>query len=193
MISFYDLTANFYDILTWGMEKRYRETKQSAFSSASGRVLLVGVGTGIDLSLLPAQLEVTAIDISEQMLAKAAIRSQDYQGQVRLRVADIENTDFPNNYFDTVITSCVFCSVKNPVKGLQEIKRILRSESQLIMFEHVLSQNPFLKPMLYFMNLLMPFGPDFTRDTVANVKKAGFKILSERNVYMDIIKEINAR
>lgn len=189
----YDFLAGVYDLFTWGAQKRFRTAKIRLFSSATGKTLLVGVGTGIDLPLMPPGLDITAIDVSPAMLERATRRAIKYQSSIMLAEVNIEQTEFSDNYFDTVITSCVFCSVQNPVKGLKEIRRILKPGGRLIMAEHVLSQNPLLKPMLYFMNVIFPSGPDFTRDTVANVKAAGFKVISNRNLYMDIVKAVEAQ
>lgn len=191
MSGFYDGIAIFYDLFIWGSERRYHTIKENGFAGAHGRCLLVGVGTGIDLPLLPPDLELTAIDLSPHMLARAKKRAKNYKWNIQLLEANIEKTDFPDAYFDTVITSCVFCSVGDPVKGLKEVRRVLKPGGRLIMFEHVLSKNPLLKPMLYFMSLLIP-GPEMTRDTVANVKEAGFQVVKEKNVYMDIVKRIEA-
>lgn len=193
MQSFYDFSAYIYDFLTWGEAKRYREVKRKLFAAACGRVLLVGAGTGVDLPLLPPGQELIAIDVSAPMLARAKKRESEYRGNLSLRLANIEKTDFPDHYFTAVVTSCVFCSVADPIAGLKEIKRILRPGGRLLMFEHVLSKNPLLKPCLYLMNLLIPSGPDFTRNTVANVKTAGFEVIAEQNVYMDIVKGIVAQ
>ena len=78
---------------------------------------------------------------------------------------------------------------------LQEIKRVLKPGGELVMFEHVLSKNPVyalpLKMMSYITEYLQ--GTYLDRNTVANVEKAGFKIHSHKNVYLDIVKALVAR
>jgi len=190
--NFYDIMARFYDCFVWGAEKRYGHEKSAIFSAAEGKTLLVGVGTGIDLKHMPPGLEITAIDLSSSMLKYASKRAQKYDGKIELLQCNIEKTDFPDNCFDSVVTSCVFCSVSNPIQGLKEIHRILKPGGKLIMLEHVLSRNILLKPMLYMMNVMIPFGPEFTRNTIQNVKTAGFKVSSERNLILDIVKAVEA-
>ena len=192
MAGFYDRIAGLYDVFTWGADKRYARLKRRAFSGADGRTLLVGVGTGRDLDLLPEGLDLVGIDLSTSMLARARRRAIGYKGSVVILERNIEDTGFPEHHFDTVLTSCVFCSVGDPVKGLKEIRRILKPGGRLIMFEHMLSRNPLLQPMLYSMNFMIPIGPRFTRKTLANVRAAGFNVVLDENVYMDIVKHIEA-
>jgi hypothetical protein len=69
----------------------------------------------------------------------------------------------------------------------------LKPAGQLLMFEHVRSQ---LGPLGVLMDLMTPLvsrvGPDLNRDTVGNVQKAGFQLRRVENVYLDIVKTIEA-
>ena len=106
-----------------------------------------------------------------------------------------EKTAFRENSFDTAVSVCVLCSVKDPISCLKEIKRVLKPEGKLVMFEHVLSKNPLyalaLKTMSNFTEKLE--GTYLDRHTVNNAEKAGFKILSQKNVYLDIVKALIAK
>jgi hypothetical protein len=79
------------------------------------------------------------------------------------------------------------------VQGLKEIRRVLRVEGQLLMFEHVRPGHFFLGTM---MDLITPlariFGPELNRRTGDNVRKAGFRITSEFNIYLDMVKLFEA-
>jgi len=76
---------------------------------------------------------------------------------------------------------------------LTEPYRVLKSDGQLLMFEHVRSK---IGPFGIFLDLMTPLsrrlGPDLNRDTVGNVQKAGFRLRREENVYLDIVKIIEA-
>ena len=192
-MGFYDRTAWLYDYVTWGFDRRYAESKRRTFAHCRGRTLLVGVGTGRDLSLLPGGLELTAIDLSAAMLERARRRVECYSGSVELMQADIENTPFAEGSFDTIVGSCVLCSVRHLLEALLECRRLLSRKGRLILFEHTASSNPLLQPMLHGMNLLLPGGPRFTRRTEYTVREAGFEILEIHNFYMDIVKGLLAR
>jgi len=182
-----------YGFITWGEDRRQGDAKRRLFAQARGRTLLVAVGSGNDIKFLPAGLEVTAIDISPAMLARAQVRAARYAGWMELRLLDVQDLDYPSHSFDTVITSCTFCSVPDPVRGLRELYRVLQDDGKLLMFEHVRSEVPMLGLALDALTYVSRWlGPDLNRDTVANVRCAGFRILEERNAYFDVVKAIEA-
>lgn len=189
----WDRASTTYDLLTRGQDQRHRATKQRLFAKIRGRTLLVAVGTGNDVKHLPPGSEVVAIDISPRMLAKAQIKARPHVGTITLMLMDTERLAFTDESFDTVLTVCTFCSVAHPVQGLKEIHRVLKPGGQLLMFEHVRSK---IGPFAFFLDLMTgltrKFGPDLNRDTVGNVRLAGFRLRREENVYLDIMKIIEA-
>jgi len=145
------------------------------------------------LSVGPPGHRILAIDISPAMLARAARKAAHYQGEIELQQMDVCALPFPDASFDTVVSVCTFCSVPRPIAGLRELHRVLRRDGQLLMFEHVRSK---IGPLGIFLDLMTPlsrrFGPDLNRDTVENVRAADFEIRREENVYLDIVKIIEA-
>ncbi len=128
------------------------------------------------------------------MLAKAVKKAQRLGKSVELEVMDAQDMRFPDETFDTVVTTCVFCSDPDPVKGLSEIRRVLKPGGRLFMYEHVLSKNRVLAFLMNAMNPIFSrlFGPNINRGTVENVKKAGLRVLKEKNIQYDIFKRIDA-
>ena len=190
----WDRASRTYDWVTWADERRFGPAKARLFARMKGVCLMVAAGTGRDFRFLAPGLNVTAIDISPQMIARAQKRVELYAGILKLQVMDVQALKFPDAYFDTVVTSCTFCSVPDPLRGLREIYRCLKPGGGLLMFEHVRSR---LGPIAILQDLMTPltrrFGPDMNRDTLRNVLTAGFELWREDNVYLDIIKAIEAR
>ena len=136
---------------------------------------------------------IVAIDISPKMLERAARKAAVYSGRIELHEMDVCALPYPDASFDTVATVCTFCSVPRPVAGLRELYRVLKPGGQLLMFEHVRSRIAGLGRLMDLMTLLSRrLGPELNRDTVGNVLKAGFTLEREENVYLDVVKIIEA-
>lgn len=192
-ISKWDKAAKTFDSSAKGVERRYGKYKKELFGKARGRVLLVAAGTGQDFASLPQGSSVTAIDFSMAMLDKAREKADNYKG-INLVRGDVQKLGFRDGTFDTVITSCTFCSVPNPAVGFSELYRVLKGDGLLLMFEHVRGGNPVLGLMMDVMTVVSRlFGPDLNRRTGDSLKKAGFEIVREFNVYLDIVKMFEAR
>lgn len=185
------LRARLYDVCE-GSVLRRGVAKSALFEDMRGRVLFVAVGTGVDILHFPPGLEIVAVDISREMLRRAEARRSKYAGDLQLVAADAMNLAFPDASFDTIATSCTFCSVPDPMRGLRELFRVLRPGGQLLMFEHVRSRTPIFGLTLDLMTLwTRRLGTEMNRDTVANILKAGFRITRIESVYLDIILAIH--
>ncbi|MBI2963419.1 MAG: class I SAM-dependent methyltransferase [Deltaproteobacteria bacterium] len=190
----WDRASRTYDWVTWGEVHRFGDAKTRLFARMTGRCLVVAAGTGGDFAFFPSGLEITAIDVSPAMIERARPRAERYPGKLELRIMDVRALEFADESFDTVATSCTFCSVPDPVCGLVELRRCLRRGGRLLMFEHVRSR---VGPIAVLQDVMTPlsrrFGPEMNRDTVGNVLRAGFAIVREENVYFDVVKAIEAR
>ena len=109
------------------------------------RVLEVGVGTGLCLPLYPAHCEITAIDVSEAMLQKAAARVQD-QGlsNVKLLQMDAGAMTFADDSFDLVIAAYVVTAVPDYRKLMSEMVRVSRPGGRLVLLNHFTQTSPMI-------------------------------------------------
>lgn len=109
------------------------------------RVLEVGVGTGINLSLYPADCQVTGIDFSSSMLEKARERvaRKDIR-RVRLLQMDAADLKFADDSFDIVYAPYLISVVPDPVQVAQEMRRVCRPGGRIIFLNHFLSPNAIL-------------------------------------------------
>jgi ubiquinone/menaquinone biosynthesis C-methylase UbiE len=190
----YDRVARFYDALMAFVEWFVSANRRALLRQAGTEILEIGVGTGNSFRDYPKGKLIVAVDISREMLSRAKAKITNYDGNVSLRHEDVQRLSFDDEVFDTVFSSCVFCSVADPVKGLRELHRVLRKGGRLLMVEHVRSQGRLLGS---FMDRLNPFiskyGVDnINRDTVYNLRKAGFKVEQDRNLVYDVVKAIVA-
>ncbi|MCE2391310.1 MAG: class I SAM-dependent methyltransferase [Proteobacteria bacterium] len=190
----WDSAAATFDLMGgYGPEKRWGPRKREFFSHMRGRVLFLAVGTGLDIPFFPPERDIVGIDISAGMLEKARPRAAAYGDTLELRELDVHDLDYPDHSFDQVYTSCTFCSVPDPVRGLERLRRALKPGGELRMFEHTRSR---YFPFNLMLNLMTPLsrrvGPEMNRDTVANVSRAGFERVEVRSVYLDVVKQIRA-
>jgi phosphatidylethanolamine/phosphatidyl-N-methylethanolamine N-methyltransferase len=109
------------------------------------RVLEVGVGTGINLSLYPREATVTGIDFTASMLEKARERAaRKNAAPVRLLQMDAADLKFSDDAFDIVYAPYLISVAPDPVKVAQEMRRVCRPGGRIIFLNHFLSPNPIL-------------------------------------------------
>jgi phosphatidylethanolamine/phosphatidyl-N-methylethanolamine N-methyltransferase len=117
-------------------------------------ILEIGAGTGLNFLYADAiNHNLTAIDISDGMLRRAGQKAAKAQFQIKLLQMDVQNLQFQNDIFDSVIGSFLFCSVPYPLVGLKEVKRVCKPMGKVVLLEHGLSEN---QVMAAFMNVADP-------------------------------------
>src|SRR6201981_531975 len=135
----YDRWAPIYDLVFGGVFSKGRDAAIQATNKLGGRVLEVGVGTGISLPLYAPHVRIFGTDISEAMLKKAKrrvseLRLKNIEG---LAVMDAEKLEFPDNSFDVVMAQYVVTAVPNPEVALDEFARVLRPGGELVILTRV--------------------------------------------------------
>jgi phosphatidylethanolamine/phosphatidyl-N-methylethanolamine N-methyltransferase len=141
----YDRWAPVYDFVFGGVFSKGRKAAIAATNKIGGRVLEVGVGTGINLSLYPREAHVTGIDFSGSMLEKARERAaRKDAAPVRLLQMDAADLKFADDAFDIVYAPYLISVVPDPVKVAQEMRRVCRPGGRIIFLNHFLSPNAIL-------------------------------------------------
>lgn len=192
----YDRLAPFFDLLEAPIERlRFSSWRVRLKDKIVGeQALEVGVGTGKNLPYYPPKVKVTAIDLSNRMLEQARKRASDLSLDVDFREMDVQHLAFPDRTFDTVFATFVFCSVPNPVLGLQELRRVCKTGGRLLLLEHMRPGNPILGPIFDLLNpmIVRIMGANINRRTMDNIHRAGWRITLEERVHSDIVRWIEA-
>lgn len=168
--------------MEWPIEQwLYKNWREQLWGQIKGpKALETGVGTGKNIPYYPDDFELTGIDLSSGMLKRAKrVSSKQQNDHITLREMDAQQMEFPDDTYDAVVATFVFCSVPCPVIGLQEALRVTKPGGKLYLLEHMLSKNEtvafimkrFDRPIHYLT------GVHIACETVLNVEKAGWNLL----------------
>ena len=194
----YNRISRIYELLEKPMESMAMgEWREKLIGKIEGeKVLEIGIGTGKNLIYYPENLNIIGIDFSRNMLKKAKDKIKDKKN-INLIEMDAQNMKFADNSFDTVVTTCVFCSVPDPVEGLKEIRRVCKNNGKVIMIEHMRSNNRIVGKFMDIINFipLSIWGANINRETMKNLIKAGFneRDIGYKNICSDFVKFIEIR
>ncbi|MEP9400218.1 class I SAM-dependent methyltransferase [Sphingomonas silueang] len=126
--SAYDRWAPIYDLVFGPVFRRGRRAAIDAAERVGGRILEVGVGTGISLPHYRTDSRITGIDIADQMLDKARdrVKRLNLDHVERIAIGDAEALDFADASFDVVVAQYVVSAVPHPDRALSEFLRVVR-------------------------------------------------------------------
>ncbi len=159
-------------------------------------ILEVGVGTGLSLPLYPKDVQVTGIDISHDMLAKAARKVQHHRlSNVSLHNMNALAMSFADNTFDKVIASHAITVVAEPLRALHEIIRVTKKEGEIFLLNYAGCNHPFIHHIEKFISPYRDkLGLGKHIDLHELLNKVGLSILSERRVnFLDMCKLIHCK
>ena len=147
------------------------------------------------MSFYPGDAQVTAIDLSDRMLARAAQRAKELGIDVDLRHMDVQDLEFLDAAFDAAMATFVFCSVPFPVQGLRELGRVVKPDGDIWLLEHVRINKLVIGPLMDALNpiVVRVMGPNINRRTVDNVKRADLRVLQVESLKGELVKLIHAR
>lgn len=192
----YDRIAPVYDAMQWFMERSAARWRRRLWSLVSpGRVLEVGVGTGRNMEYYRPDVRVTGIDLSGRMLERARRRAGGLGIRADLYEMNTEQLAFPDASFDVAVATFVFCSVQLPVRGLEELSRVVEPGGEIWLLEHVRVDRPFVGLVMDALNpiVVRMVGANINRRTVENVRRAGLELVSVENLQGELVKLIRAR
>ena len=131
--------APVYDLVFGALFDRGRRAAIAAAEQVGGRILEVGVGTGISLPGYSSHNRIVGIDLSEPMLRKAQRRVANLSltNVEILEVMDAEHLSFPDASFDVVVANHVISTVPNPQTALDECARMLRPGGEMILLSRI--------------------------------------------------------
>jgi len=172
--------AAIYDRMMASAERSFMKgVREEIAGGASGRVLEFGAGTGANFAYYGSGAEeLFAIEPDAYMLERARRRAGESGRTIDLRQAPAEDIPFEDASFDTVVSTLVMCSVKDPLRALSEARRVLKPSGKLRLYDHVRYDYAF---GAFWQDLIAPAwrwfgaGCNPNRDVAALVREAGFE------------------
>ncbi len=182
-ISLYErFSARIYDPVVWLGERRgMAKRRRALLAAARGRVLEIGAGTGLNVPHYPPGIDELVLtepvaSMARRLERRAAMRAGEMP---RVVVAPAERLPFPDDAFDTVVSTLVLCTVPEPDRALAEIRRVLKPGGSLLFLEHVRSdverwgrwQDRLVRPWAAFAS-----GCRCNRNTLDLVEASGMRV-----------------
>jgi ubiquinone/menaquinone biosynthesis C-methylase UbiE len=172
--------AAVYDPVSARWEQKYgAELKRKLLAAARGRVLEIGVGTGLSFPHYPEVDELFGVEPSEPMRRRALHRANELGREVTLVDAPAEQLPFEDESFDTAVSMAVLCSVHEPGRAVRELHRVLRKSGRFLFLEHV--RSPHERRARWQDRLERPWrviagGCHPNRSTLQTIEAGGFEV-----------------
>jgi ubiquinone/menaquinone biosynthesis C-methylase UbiE len=174
--------ATMYD---WQMTKTeeagLRAMRRRLLAGATGQVIEIGAGTGLNLPCYgPAVESLTVTEPLIPMMRRLEGRVRDQGASAKVLRAPAEDLPFDNDTFDVAVSTLVLCGVDDQPRAVRELRRVLRPGGRLLFLEHVRSDDPAWARLQDRMNWLnrMLVMCDCNRSTLDTIKQAGFTVTS---------------
>ena len=192
----YAKLAPYYDLLS-GLPEwlGLRRLRKRMLEKAEGRTLEIAVGTGRNLPHYPSECRPIAIDLSPAMVARARRHANHWHREVSFVIMDGDALAFPDETFDTVVSSLVLCTFPDPVGALREMRRVCRKGGRILLMEHGRSDREWLGR---WQDRRAPrharwLGCHWSRDPLQLVHEAGMNPVSARRVFLGILQLMEIR
>lgn len=158
-----------------------RQMRRELLSEARGRTIDVGSGTGANLELYPADVDLVMAEPDPHMARQLRRKLAQSARQAELVQAGAEALPFEDSSFDTAVFTLVLCTVPDPRAALEEVARVLKPGGRMLFLEHVRAESPGLarwqdrleKPWRFVGD-----GCHCNRDTVATIEASPLNLES---------------
>jgi ubiquinone/menaquinone biosynthesis C-methylase UbiE len=185
----YDVSTGLWERLVFGQHRTW------CCSRALGSTLEVAIGTGLNLAHYPADVRLTAVDLTPEMLERARGRAAWLGRDVDLPQADALALPFPDETFDTVVCTYALCSIPDDAAAIAEMARVLVPSGRLILLDHVASS---VKPLYWLQRLherlvlAHTSGEHQTRRPARHLAGAGLRVVAGDRLRAGVIERVVA-
>lgn len=185
----YDRDMGFFDRRLFG------DSREWICGQATGDVLEVAIGTGLNLEHYPPDVRLTGIELSPAMLQIARKRAADLPRDVDLQEGNAHRLDFPDASFDTVVCTFSLCAIPDERQAVAEMHRVLRPGGLLLLADHIASPNFIGRGVQWLAERVsVPLGGEhFRRRPLKTVQAAGLIVEQRERFSLGIVERLAAR
>lgn len=195
LVRFWDRQAPTYDQKMSSVERRmFPQSRQWVCGRARGATLEVAIGTGANLVHYPNDVELTGIDWSPAMLDLARARASDVDRPISLHQGDAAALPFPDDTFDSVVSTFALCCIPEDRAAIVEALRVLRPGGRLLLADHVASSAWPLRALQHAVDIVsVPLhGEHFCRRPLDILQDLGVAIAETERHRAGVIEHIHA-
>jgi ubiquinone/menaquinone biosynthesis C-methylase UbiE len=185
----YDRQISFFERILFG------DGREWVCSQAEGEVLELAAGTARNLPYYPREVRVTGVELSPEMLAIGHRRAKALGREVDIRLGDVQELEFPDASFDTVVCTLGLCTIPDDRKAVAEARRVLRPGGRLLLMEHVRSPSRAVRAIQRLLDPLMVRfeGDHLLREPLDHLIAEGFEIEQVERSKWGIVERVAAR
>ncbi|MFD4635872.1 methyltransferase domain-containing protein [Lentzea sp. NPDC058436] len=194
--NYWDRKSATYDREIGVLDRRvFGDSREWACSQATGEVLEVAVGTGLNLPHYPASAVVTGLDLSSRMLDLARSRARDLDREVTLRQGTAHALPFADASFDTVVCTLGLCAIPDHETAVSEMVRVLRPGGRLILLDHVAGSGHLTRGLQWLLErITVPMaGEHFLRRPLHLVEARGLAVEQRERFKLGVVERLVAR
>ena len=193
---YWDWQAPTYDRQIGFLERRlFGRSREWICSRATGDVLDVAIGTGLNLPFYATDVRLTGIEWSPAMLGIARRRARDLNRSVDLREGDAQKLPFKDASFDTVVCTLALCAIPDDRAAVAEMTRVLRPGGLLLLLDHVAAAPWPVRALQRLVEVatIRLGGEHFTRRPLHHIQAAGLEVEEIHRFKLGIIEQLAAR
>jgi ubiquinone/menaquinone biosynthesis C-methylase UbiE len=185
----YDKEMGFWDRRLFG------DSRQWACAQATGEVLEVAVGTGLNLPFYPEHVTITGLDLSDRMLDIARARAAELGRAVTVRQGTAHALPFADGSFDTVVCTFGLCAIPDIDTAVDEMVRVLRPGGRLILVDHIESSSRLARGVQRLLELVtVPLASEhFLRRPLHQVQARDLRIDQHQRFTLGLVERLVAR